>query len=353
MSKKRNVKKGLPPGSIVFTGEQNSSKADMRLVRYNNSFYETKDITIFPIANFATADLNYVVWYDLKGLHDVNIVEQLGLAFNIHPLVLEDVVNTSQRPKFEEYNTGNFIVIEAFKFNKTTFRFKSEQVSIFFGKNFLISFQEDAEELFTNVNHHIAESKGKIRQKKADYLAYSLLDMVVDEYIDVLESIEDITTDLEIEITHNPKPALKSAIYQLKRELLGFRKSINSLREAIIKMIRNESDFVTSDGMDFYLRDLLDHVTHILERTENYRDTLSELQNLYLAEIGYKANGVVQILTIVSSIFIPLTFIVGVYGMNFENMPELKWTYGYYAVWGVMICIAIALLLYFHRKRWI
>lgn len=353
MSKKRNIKKGLPPGSIIFTGEQQTSKANMRLVRYNDSFYETKEITSFPVSNFTKADPNFIVWYDLKGIHDVNIVEQLGTTFNIHPLVLEDIVNTSQRSKFEEYNTGNFIVLHSFNFNKTTFRFKTEQVSIYFGKDFLISFQEDAEELFTNVNHHIAESKAKIRLKKADYLAYCLLDRIVDDYIEVLEDIEDITTELEIEITNNPKPALKSAIYQIKRELLVFRKSINSLREAIIKMIRNETDFVVSEGMDFYLRDLLDHITHILERTENYRDTLSELQNLYLAEIGYKANGVVQILTIVSSIFIPLTFIVGVYGMNFENMPELKWEYGYYAVLGFMAFVALILLLYFHRKRWI
>jgi magnesium transporter len=353
MGKKRNIKKGLPPGSIVFTGEQQTNKANMRLVRYNESHYDTKDIAIFPIANFVKADPNFVVWYDLKGVHDVSIVEQLGAAFMIHTLVMEDIVNICQRPKFEEYTTGNYIVLQSFKFNKTTLRFQTEQVSIFFGKDFLVSFQEDAEELFANVNYHLAEAKGKIRQKKADYLAYSLLDMIVDDYIEVLETIEDITSELEIAITHEPKPTLKSAIYQLKRELLTFRKSVNSLREAILKLNRTETNFVTSEGMNFYYRDLLDHITHVLERTENYRDMLSELQNLYLAEISYKSNGVIQVLTIVSSIFIPLTFIVGVYGMNFEYMPELHWEYGYYTVWGVMIIIAISLLLYFHRKRWI
>lgn len=343
----------MPPGSIVFTGEQQTSKADMRFVRYNEVFYDTKSITVFPVANFVKSDPNYVVWYDLKGVHDVKVVEQIGEAFDIHLLALEDVVNTGQRPKFEEYNKESFIVFHAFKFNKTTLRFKSEQISIFFGKDFLISFQEDTDELFSNVNIHIAESKGKIRLKKADYLAYSLLDKIVDDYIEVLEDVEDIITDLEIEITKKPKPPLKSAIYQLKGELLTFRKSISSLREAIIKMIRNQSEFVVSDGMEFYLRDLLDHITHVLERTENYREMLSELQNLYLAEVDFQANEVVKVLTIVSSIFIPLTFIVGVYGMNFENMPELKWVYGYYAVWGIMTLTAILLLLYFYRKRWI
>jgi magnesium transporter len=352
MKQKRIAKKGMPPGTVIFTGEQQSSTADFRYVVYNENHVKEENLTTCPLSNVVTPVENENIWYDLKGVQQVELIEQLGTTFNIHPLVLEDIANTTQRPKFEEYETGNFLVLQNFKFNTTTMRFSTEQISIFFNQNTVISFQEDAEELFLNVVQQIASGKGKIRIKKADYLTYNLLDTIVDNYIEILETVEEKITALEIEVTHNPQVSLKSAIYQLKRELLTFRKSLNSLREAIIRMMRSENDFI-NDYMSHFLRDLLDHITHLLERTENFREMLSEIQNLYLAEIGFKANGVIQVLTIVSSIFIPLTFIAGLYGMNFKYMPELEWTYGYPAVLFFMATTACILLLYFHRKRWI
>ncbi len=352
MQKKRLKKKGLPPGSIVFTGEQQNVNANLRYVFYDENSVEEQNISTFSSPKMVTAKENQVLWYDLKGVEQVAVIEQLGAVFNIHPLILEDVANTTQRPKFEEYELGNFIVAQAFQFNPTTLRFKTEQICIYFSKDFLISFQEDAEELFLSVCHQITLGKGKIRSKKADYLAYALLDTIVDEYVEILETVEEKIVSLEIEVTNNPRPLLKTSIYQLKRELLHFRKSVNSLREAIIRMMRSDNEYINEDTHVF-LRDLLDHITHILERTENFREMLSELQNLYIAEISFKANGVVQMLTIISSIFIPLTFIVGLYGMNFKYMPELEWVYGYPTVIGIMVVLVILLLIYFRKKRWL
>lgn len=352
MKKKKVHKKGLLPGSIVFTGEKTVSTADLRCVIYDEAKVNEQNITEFPLNKVEIPSDDQIVWYDLKGVNQISVIEQLGKTFNIHPLVLEDVANTTQRSKFEEYKSGNFIVAQAFKFNPVTYHFSQEQISIFFSKNVVISFQEDEEELFTEIKNYIINDKGKIRQKKADFLAYLLVDTIVDDYIDILDLIEEKITTLEVEIMTDPRPIQKITIYKLKRELLTFRKSVLSLKEAMMKMARIENEYIEPNNTIF-VRDLLDHITHILDRTEQYRDMLSELQNLYLSEIGYKANGVIQLLTIISSIFIPLTFIVGVYGMNFDNMPELHWEYGYHTVWFVMILIAVSLLIYFRRKRWL
>ncbi len=352
MKKGKISKKGLPPGSVVFTGDTSSEKVNFRYILYDEIGAKEENVTHF--LSSASVDFlpNQVLWYDLKGLHQVALIEELGKAFNIHPLALEDIANVSQRPKFEEYDEGNFIIAQAFTFNSTTFRFSSEQIAIFFNKNLLISFQEDEDELFLSACQQINAGKGKIRSRKADYLAYNLLDIIIDEYFAILDIIEEKITSLEIEVTSNPRPLLKSSIYQLKRELLNFRRSVSSLREAISKMMRSENDFIES-STHVFLRDLHDHLTQVLERTESNREMLSELQNLYLAEIGFKANSVVQVLTIISSIFIPLTFIVGLYGMNFDVMPELRWQYGYPMVLTLMAAIVIFLLVYFRKKRWL
>jgi magnesium transporter len=352
MKKGKILKKGLPPGSVIFTGDNTSEKVNFRYILYDETNAKEENVTHFSSAAAVSFLPNQTLWYDLKGLHQVALIEELGKAFTIHPLALEDIANVSQRPKFEEYDEGNFIIAQAFTFNSTTLRFSAEQVAFFFNKQLLISFQEDEDELFLSVCQQITNGKGKIRHRKADYLAYNLLDTIIDEYFVILETIEEKITSLEIEVTNNPRPLLKSSIYQLKRELLNFRKSVNSLREAISKMMRSENDFIENSTLVF-LRDLHDHLTQVLERTESSREMLSELQNLYIAEISFKANGVMQMLTIISSIFIPLTFIVGLYGMNFDVMPELRWPYGYPMVLTLMAGIVILLLVYFRKKRWL
>ena len=350
--KKKALKKGLPPGSIVFTGESTASKANLHCIVYNEKSASFERIDRFPLQSIRKPAEGEIVWYDLKGVDQVEVIKELGKAFGIHPLALEDIANVRQRPKFEEFENGNFLVARAFRFHQQTLSFQSEQISIYFGRDFLMTFQEDEAEMFETVFHQLQGTQSKLRTKKPDYLAYTLVDFIVDEYIEHLSIFEDHIVNLENDITENPVPTQKKLIYHLKRELMIFRKSVHSLREAIGRMSKSEMRFVDPEN-SFYLRDLLDHLTQVLEQTENYREMLTDLQNLYVAEIGYKANSVMKTLTVVSTIFIPLTFIVGIYGMNFDYMPELRWTYGYFLVIGAMLVIAILSLYYFRRKRWI
>ncbi len=350
--KNKGLKKGLPPGSIVFTGEDTAKKANLHCIVYNASGTSFESIKEFPLRNIRKPSEGEIVWYDLKGVSQVEVIEELGRAFSIHPLALEDAANVHQRPKFEEFDNGNFLVARAFRFQPESLSFQSEQLSVYFGHNFLITFQEDEEELFQAVFHQLESNKSKLRAKNTDYLAYTLIDFIVDEYIEHLSIFEDQIIKLENDITENPVPSQKKLIYHLKRELMIFRKTVHSLREAISRMSKADNRFVDPTN-SFFLRDLLDHLTQVLEQTENYREMLTDLQNLYVAEIGYKANSVMQTLTVVSSIFIPLTFIAGVYGMNFEHMPELKWDYGYYEVLAFMLVVGLLSLYYFRRKHWL
>lgn len=351
--RKRNKKAiGALPGTVVFTGEQKLEHPDIHFIRYDENELSAKHISNGVHFACTSAAENEVIWYDVRGLHDVSTIEDISKNYHLHPLVIEDIVSIGQRPKFEEYDNGLFIVVQAFRFYKETLSFSQEQVSIFVGANFVLSFQEDEEDLFLNVRAHLDASKTKVQRKKADYLAYMLLDTIVDEYLALLDDTEDEIEKLETMVTLNPNPSIKSKIYHLKREMLSIRKAAASLREAISKLMKTESTLI-NPYMNVYLRDLYDHCAHAVERAENTRDSLTDLQNLYLAEISFKMNGVIQLLTIISAIFIPLTFIAGLYGMNFETMPELKHPYGYYTVLCVMLLIVVFQIWYFKRKKWL
>jgi magnesium transporter len=265
---------------------------------------------------------------------------------------LEDIANIGQRPKFEEYETGFFIVVHAFHYKVLERSFQTEQISFFVGKNFLVSFQEDSDDIFAHIREQIKNGKEKIRQRNSDFLAYILIDFIVDHYLEALDLIEDRLEKLETEVTSHPSPRQKSEMYHLKRELNMFKKNVFLLREAVGRWLRADSEII-ANSTDVFLRDLLDHINLTLERAENYREMIIELQGLYTAELQSKANSVINVLTIISSIFIPLTFIVGIYGMNFENMPELKCEYGYYYTMGFMTIMAISMLILFRHKKWL
>jgi magnesium transporter len=352
MSKKNKKKAGLPPGTPVFTGEKKTANIDLAFVCFNHETVEEKHFkNQFP-PEFASPSDEKVNWYDLKGLDNLSIIEDFGKHFNIHPLVLEDIVNVGQRPKFEEFESGLFIVVTAYAYRNLEMRFHPEQISFYIGKNFLLTFQEDAEELFDGIRQQIFAGKGKIRQKNSDYLAYILIDFIVDQYIETLDIIEEQIEKLESEVISNPTPRVKGNIYHLKRELNLFKKNTISLRDAMQKWSRSETDF-SSNHMDIFLRDVLDHLNSCIERSENNREMLTELQGLYLSGMTAKVNGVINVLTIISSIFIPLTFIAGVYGMNFKYMPELEHPWGYPATLSVMVMIALSLLVFFRYRKWI
>jgi magnesium transporter len=347
--KRKRKKSGLPPGSLIYTGERKIANPNVTLLQYNESSLEEKqqvgEEVVLP------EDGN-VTWYDIRGLHEIGLVEKIGGIFDIHPLVQEDILNIHQRPKFEEHTNGFFIVFQALSFDGKKLVVQFEQVSLFVGKNFLISFQEDASDLFTAVRERLASGRGRIRMRGPDYLAYALVDSVVDNYYLILDDIEEAIEKMEADILEGRASDIKSRIHKLKREMIGLRKSVAPLREAVNRFARAEHELISQESVIF-LRDLHDHMVQVMDTIETSRDTLTGMQDLYLSELSYRMNNVMQVLTIIATIFIPLTFLAGVYGMNFDNMPELHWKYGYFAVWAIMVVIALGLIRYFRTKRWL
>ena len=349
---KRGDNKGLAPGSIIFTGDRKMEYTDIHFVRFDNETLETRDYGEEGKVEFLAPVEGKVTWYDIRGVHDTKMIEKLGIQYDIHPLVLEDIADTQERPKFDEYGNGVFISAKALRFDTENVQILTEQVSIFIGKNFLFSFQEDDDDLFVGVRDRINSGRGKLRTRSADYLGYALLDNLVDNYFSVLDKVEEEIEKLEYEIINDPQSTSKAKNHHLKREMLTLRKAIQPLREAISKFAKSENPIV-SDSTEIFLRDLYDHTIQVMDMVETYRDVLTGLQDLYLSEISFKMNQIMQVLTVISTIFIPLSFLTGMYGMNFDYIPELKAQNGYFILLGVMATITVGLLMYFRKNRWI
>lgn len=348
--KKKRTQPGLPPGSLVFTGQQQLENAAISKIEYNAQEVKEKNLhTLVELEHQPSAE--QVIWYDVRGLHDIKYIELLGTTFDIHHLILEDIVDIHQRPKFDEYAKGIFIIIKALDFDKVQLKIKIEQVTLYFTQDFLVSFQETESDLFHAIRHRLQNPHGKIRNRKADFLAYALLDNVVDHYYIVLDKIEDEIERLEDKILENPDHVLKADIHHLKKELLTVRKSIYPLRETIARFSKSDNPIMEERSFIF-IRDLYDHTIQVMDMVENYRDMMNGLQDLYLSEISFKMNQVMQVLTVITSIFVPLSFLTGLYGMNFDYMPELHYRYGYFVLWGVMLLIMLASLVYFKKKNW-
>jgi magnesium transporter len=335
---------------MVFTGRRKVEETHLKLVRYNENTYDTERVT--DISPDIKLGPEAVTWLDIRGLHDVKLIEELGRIFHIHPLVLEDIVDTSQRPKFEEYDEGLFMIVRSLEFDQQEMEIKTEQVGIFIGNDFVLSFQERAEDLFAPIEPRLENSSGKLRRRRGDYLAYALIDTIVDNYLVTLEKIEVEVDRLEEVIMDRPEARTKGRIHELRLATLSLRKAVHPLREAINRFADSDHP-VKSEGTDVFLRDLYDHTIQVMDMIETYRDMINGLYDLYLSEISFKMNNVMQTLTVMSTIFIPLSFLAGIYGMNFQNMPELHSKYGYYILWAVMLSVAGVLLLYFRRKDWL
>ncbi len=349
MAKKKR-KTGLPPGTLVFTGRKRLEFPNVTLIQYDRegSLQERHAQDAAPLADEGM----HVTWYDVRGLHNEELIEELGARYQIHPLVLEDVLDTQQRPKFEEYEGAIFIIIHALTFDAENLKIKTEQVALYAGEGFVLTFQEDEADLFPGVRGRIESSLGRIRKRGADYLAYSLLDNIVDHYYVVLDQMEEVLNQLEEDILANPSRHSKAGIHSLKLQSILLRKSISPLREAIGRLTRSESPVIREDTRIF-LRDLYDHTIQVMDTIETFRDVVSGLYDLYLSEISFRMNSVIKVLTIISTIFIPLTFLAGIYGMNFDNMPELHWRYGYFILWGVMVAVGLGLVYLFRVKKWL
>jgi magnesium transporter len=347
----RSKKAGLPPGTPVYTGMSRSEPVRITVIDYDEKNLEEKEMeTVEECFPFKTSPT--VTWINVDGIHDVSIVEKLGSHFEIHPLVLEDLVNTVQRPKFEDFDKYIFTVLKMLTCDEKLQKIESKQVSLILGPNYVLSFQQKKGDVFDMIRKRIQNSKGRIRRMGPDYLAFSLLDAVVDQYFTVLEGLGDRIENMEEHLLESPDERMLSKIHALKREMIGLRKSVWPLREVISGLERSDSPLI-KDETRVFLRDLYDHTIQVIEAVETFRDMISGMLDIYLSSVSNRMNEVMKVLTIFAAIFIPLTFIAGVYGMNFEIMPELKWRYGYHIVWSIMIALVVGMLVYFKRKKWL
>ena len=348
---KSHKKVGLPPGTMTYVGNKESSELIIEVYNYTPEGVTHKDCTTVEdaVAFLAT---DAVTWVNLNGLFHVKAIEELGKSVGMHPLQLEDVVNVNHRPKIEELTKGGrFVILKMLYYNEAN-ELIIEHISLVFKDNTVISFQEDDKDVFDIIRQRIKEPRGVIRNKQADYLLFAIMDAVIDHYFLILETLGDKIEVLEDQLIYNPTDNLVGEIQQLKREVLKIRRSIYPLREVVGNLEKAEHPSI-SDDTQKYFRDLYDHTIQVIETIETYRDMLWGLMDMYMSSVSNKMNNVMKVLTIIATIFIPLTFIVGVYGMNFENMPELHYQNGYYIVWIVMLVIFLAMLYYFKRKKWL
>ncbi|GAB6038327.1 magnesium/cobalt transporter CorA [Fundidesulfovibrio butyratiphilus] len=336
----------------LYSGSETSGSPRVTMLRYDSTGSELIAPVHAPDC-VGYADSSRVTWVDVAGLADAGFMAKVGETFHIHPLVLEDIVHTTQRPKLDELDDAIFVVARLLRYDDKTRRIEDEQVSFLLGKNYLLSFRErQGEGLFDAVRRRIQSQKGRAWKLGPDFLLYVLLDSVVDNYFLALERMGDEIEDVEEMLLTAPKPVELQRIHDLRREALFLRKFVWPLREVLSGLEKGGSDLI-ADGTIFYLRDLYDHTIQVMDTIETFRDMLSGMLDLYLSNISLKMNEVMKVLTMFSTLFIPLTFLAGVYGMNFKNMPELEWHDGYFMLLGFMVAIAGGMLLFFRRKGWI
>jgi len=349
--KKSSTKAGLPPGTLVHVGEKHAERTHISLTEYDEEHLEEKlDVTLDACLPFKA--LPAVTWVNVSGIHDTTIIKRFGEAFRIHPLVQEDIVHTGQRPKLEDLGDYLYIVLKMLVHDGAYHNFEAEQVSLILGPNFVISFQERDGDCFESVRDRIRKGKGRIRKAGSDYLAYALIDAIVDNYFVLLEVVGEKIEEIQETVLEEPDPSTLKDIQDTKQAMIFLRKCVWPLREAISSMERGESPLI-GDGVRPYLRDVHDHTIRVIETVETFRDTISGTLDIYLSSVSNKMNEVMKMLTIIATIFIPLTFIAGVYGMNFKYMPELEWQWGYLGVWVVIILLGCLMLWGFRRKKWL
>lgn len=350
-TKRKSKSLGLPPGSVVFTGKRRMEEVQIQHLSFDKDELKSSLLAASEFSFVQEKD-HLIDWYDIRGMHDTELIESIGKAYRIHPLALESIPDIHQRPKFDEYERGILISCKALKFDVDTRKLETEHVALYFRHGLVFTFQETKSDLFLHLRQRITAAKGRVRQRGADYLAYALLDVLVDHYFITLEGVESCIEDLEERLLDDHTSIHKTEIHHLKRELLSMRKSVSPLREAVSRFSKSDNPLI-QESTELYIRDLHDHTIQILDMVESFRDTLNGLQDLFLSEVSLKMNQVMQVLTLTATIFIPLTFLAGIYGMNFEYIPELKWEYGYFYFWGLMIIIGGGLWWFFKKKKWI
>jgi len=349
-TKRESKTAGLPPGTLIHVGEPRTEKVRVSVIDYTEADFSEKQVESVEEC-FPYGDKPSVTWINVNGIHNVGLIETLGTHFGLHPLLMEDIVNTAQRPKVEDYERYAFAVLKMLYFDGDTGQVGAEQVSLVVGENLVISFQERPGDVFDVIRDRLRNAKGRIRKMGADYLAYSLLDAIVDNYFVILEGLGERIEQLEDQIVGQPMQETSRRIQRMKREVFFLRKSVWPLREVVGALSRNESRLFQESTLP-YLRDVYDHIIQVVDTVEAFRDMVLGMRDTYMSAVSNKMNEVMQVLTIIATIFIPLTFIAGIYGMNFD-IPELKWRWGYPATLAVMAVVAVVMLLYFKRKKWL
>lgn len=349
--KKRSAKTGLPPGSLVHIGEEKLAEPKVTVLHYSEDEY--REIVVEDIEQpLPVKDAPGVAWINVEGISHAGTIEKIGQHFNLHPLLLEDIMNSDQRPKMEDYDDHLFVVLKKIYFDGDDVAIHAEQISMVLGPHFVITFHENSGSIFDPVRLMLKNGKGRIRKQGADYLMYSLIDVVVDNYFTVLETLGEKIESLEAKLIANPGAGTLKAMQALKSNTIYLRKVVWPLREVISAMERDQSPLIHK-YTHVYLRDIYDHSIHIMDSIEAFRDTLAAMLDIYLSSISNRMNEIMKVLTIIATIFIPLTFIVGLYGMNFEYMPELKFRWGYPAVLLIMLAVSVFMIFYFKRKKWL
>ena len=357
LQQKVSEKIGLAPGTVVYLGKKRVEKVTIDLIDYDRTNLQKKRVASVEEC-FPFKDTPTITWININGIHEGEIIEKIGTHFGMHPLVMEDIANNTQRPKIEDNDDYIFLVVKMLYMDPSSNEVETEQVSIIFGNNFVISFQEKEGDVFSHVRDRLRKTIPRVRFMSAGYLAYALVDAIIDNYFLVLEAIGEKIESMEDELVKNPKMQDLETIHDLKRKLIFIRKSIWPLREVIGGWDRLETNLI-EDYTRAYLRDLYEHTIQVIDTVETFRDMVSGLLDIYLSSISNRMNEVMKVLTIIATIFIPLGFLAGVFGMNFDpsaspyNMPELGFRYGYMMFWILVILIGGGLFFFFKRKKWL
>lgn len=342
---------GLPPGALVHIGEKRLKETSISIIDYDQAQFQEKELEKI-IECLPFKDKPTVTWINIEGIHELQVIEEIGEHFNIHPLVLEDILNTGHRPKVEDFGDYIFIILKMLRCDEKDNEIEAEQLSIVLGSNFVISFRESGGDVFDPIRERIRDAKGRLRKTGADYLAYCIVDAVVDGYFMILEKLGEDIDSLEEESVTEPTQETLRRIHTLKREMVFLRKSVWPLRELISTLERGDSSLI-HESTGIYFRDVYDHTIQVMDTVESFRDMLSGMHDTYLSNVSNRMNAVMKVLTIIATIFIPLTFVAGIYGMNFKFMPELEWRWGYSLVLAVMAVIAVSMVIYFRKRKWL
>lgn len=348
----KTAKRGSIPGTVEYIGEVRVEEVKIDLLEYNESTIINEKV-INSVGEFAGFMENPgIKWIQVTGVHNPNILNDIGSLFNIISLDLEDIANTTQRPRIEEREDYLFLVFKVLQLNTDTREVNIEQVSMILGLNYVISFHETSPKIFETLRTRIITGKGRVRRMKSDYLVFTITDIIIDQYFTLIEDIGETIEETEEELIGSPGQASLEAIYKLKRRLGYVKKTIWPTREVLNQLQKSDHELI-NEGAKIYFRNLYDHTIQIIETLESLRDLSSGMMDLYLSTVSYKMNEIMKVLTIFSTIFIPLTFFAGVYGMNFKYLPELEWKGGYFIFWGVMILVISIMLILFRRKKWL